>query len=99
MTFFTLVLRSLRFHARSHVGVVLGAIVGSAALVGALVVGDSVRGSLHEMALARLGNVDVALSGGDRFFRDGLNVAADSSRCAPLLQVSGTAASPDGSAR
>ena len=57
MTFWTLVFRSLRYHARAHLGVLLGAIIGSAALVGALVVGDSVRGSLREMALLRIGNV------------------------------------------
>src|SRR5262245_34822800 len=101
MTIWTLVVRSLRFHARSHLGVLLGAIVGSAALVGALVVGDSVRGSLKDMALARLGNVELALIGGDRFFRDALadTLAADSLASAPVLIVSGTAASDDGSAR
>src|SRR5882724_4954100 len=98
MTFWTLVRRSLRFHARAHLGVVLGAVVGSAALVGALVVGDSVRGSLREMALARLGNVDVALSGRDRVFSDRLDLSANSAQCAPVLQVSGSAALPDGSA-
>ena len=45
MTFRTLIRRSLRFHWRSHLGVVLGAAMGSAALIGALVVGDSVRES------------------------------------------------------
>src|SRR2546425_7109674 len=64
----TLILRSLRFHARSHLGALLGATVGSAMLLGALVVGDSVRGSLREMALARLGGVRYAISTGDRFF-------------------------------
>src|SRR4051794_6696716 len=72
MTFWRLIRRSLQFHARSHLGVLLGAVVGSAALIGALLVGDSVRGSLRRMALARLGNVDVALSAGDRSFRDAL---------------------------
>ena len=37
MTFRTLIRRSLRFHWRSHLGVVLGATIGSAALIGALV--------------------------------------------------------------
>ncbi len=69
MSSFTLILRSLRFHARSHIGVLLGAAIGSAALVGALVVGDSVRISLHDMALARLGKVDLALASNDRLFR------------------------------
>src|SRR5882762_8346459 len=101
MTLWTLVRRSLRFHARAHLGVLLGAVVGSAALVGALVVGDSVRGSLREFALARLGNVDLALIGGDRFFRDHLadELATDGIASVPLLQLPGTLTSEDGSAR
>jgi len=46
--------------------------VGTAVLVGALLVGDSVRHSLTTMALERLGNITSALLGGDRFFRDDL---------------------------
>ncbi len=72
MTLRTLILRSLRFHWRSHLGVLLGAAIGSAALIGALVVGDSVKGSLREMALRRLGDTDHALIAGDRFFESRL---------------------------
>lgn len=68
MTLRTLILRSLRFHARSHLGALLGAAVGSAVLIGALVVGDSVHGSLREMAMQRLAGADLALDTGDRFF-------------------------------
>ena len=39
MTFGTLIRRSLRFHWRSHLGVVIGAVIRSAALIGALIVG------------------------------------------------------------
>ncbi len=69
MTPWTLIRRSLRFRARAHLGVVLGAVVGSAALIGALVVGDSVRESLRERALERLGNVHYALAPAHRLFR------------------------------
>ena len=72
MTFGTLIRRSLRFHWRSHLGVVLGAAVGSAALIGALVVGDSVKGSLREQALARVGEVWAALDSQDRLFTTNL---------------------------
>src|SRR5262245_11831729 len=72
MTVRTLILRSLVFHARAHLGALLGAVVGSAVLIGALVVGDSVRGSLREMALLRLGGAVVAMETGDRFFTTGL---------------------------
>jgi ABC-type antimicrobial peptide transport system permease subunit len=78
MTSWTLIRRSLRFHARAHLGVVLGAAVGSAALIGALVVGDSVRESLTDVALRRLGNIHFALSTQDRLFQTslGLRLAA-----------------------
>jgi putative ABC transport system permease protein len=108
MTAWTLILRSLRFHARSHLGVLLGATVGSAVLIGALVVGDSVRGSLRDQALARLGKVDFALASGDRLFRDQLaddltkRIRDDSNNpvvIAPSLQLLGTAATADGAAR
>ena len=73
MTFWTLIRRSLRFHTRTHVGVVLGAAIGSAALIGALIVGDSVRASLRERALSRLGGIEFAMNSGDRFFRKSLS--------------------------
>ncbi|HEX5220237.1 MAG TPA: FtsX-like permease family protein [Verrucomicrobiae bacterium] len=72
MTFRTLIRRSLRFHWRSHLGVVLGAAIGSAALIGALVVGDSVRGSLREQALQRLGEIGYAMETLDRSVTDEL---------------------------
>jgi ABC-type antimicrobial peptide transport system permease subunit len=72
MTFWQLIRRNLRFHARAHFGVVLGAAIGSAALIGALLVGDSVRESLTDMALRRLGHVHFALSTQDRLFEASL---------------------------
>jgi len=72
MTLRTLIFRSLRFHWRSHLGVLLGAAIGSAALIGALVVGDSVRGSLQAMAMERLGHIQFILPGKDRMFSDTL---------------------------
>ncbi len=72
MTFWQLIRRNLSFHARAHLGVVLGAAIGSAALIGALVVGDSVRESLTDMALRRLGKIHFALSTQDRLFQTSL---------------------------
>jgi putative ABC transport system permease protein len=62
--------RALVFHVGSHLGVVLGTAVATAVLVGALVVGDSLQGSLRERALARLGRVLAAHDGRDRFYVD-----------------------------
>src|SRR5205807_10046634 len=72
MTLWTLAARSLRFHWRAHLGVLLGATLGTAILVGALAVGDSVRYSLRELALMRLGEVRLAVHGQGRFFRAAL---------------------------
>jgi ABC-type antimicrobial peptide transport system permease subunit len=72
MTFWKLIRRNLSYHARAHLGVVLGAAIGSAALIGALVVGDSVRESLTNTALRRLGDLHFALHSQDRLFEASL---------------------------
>ena len=71
MTPIGLVLRSLRHYWRSNAAVVLGVATAVAVLAGALLVGDSVRGSLRDLVLLRLGRTDRAvLSSG--FFREEL---------------------------
>jgi ABC-type antimicrobial peptide transport system permease subunit len=69
MTAARLIFRSLCFYARAHLGALLGAAVGSTVLIGALAVGSSVRGTLRELALTRLGKVELALASGERLFR------------------------------
>jgi ABC-type lipoprotein release transport system permease subunit len=71
MTWTILLRRSLRHHARIHAAVVLGAVAATAALAGALIVGDSMRTSLRDAALKKLGPVDTALVA-QRFFRQSL---------------------------
>jgi putative ABC transport system permease protein len=97
MTNWTLIFRSLRFHARSHLGALLGAAIGSAVLIGALIVGDSVRGSLRDMALARLGKVQQAMATGDRFVREELatELKTGTNEVAAVLQVRGTFSKAD----
>ncbi len=64
-------LPSLRHYWRSNVAVVLTAAVATSVLTGALMVGDSVRGSLRQLTLDRLGGIDHALLGAG-FFRERL---------------------------
>ena len=73
MTRTSLLLKTLIYHWRTNLAVWLGVVAGTAVIGGALIVGDSVRGSLREMTLARLGKVDLALTG-PRFFREQLSV-------------------------
>ena len=64
-------LQSLLYYWRTHLAVMLGVLAGTAVIGGALVVGDSVRGSLETMSRERLGDIDFALSS-YRFFREDL---------------------------
>jgi putative ABC transport system permease protein len=68
MSPFRLVLRSLLYHWRANLAVAAGVVAGSAVLTGALLVGDSMRGSLRHLALDRLGRVDEILVA-QHFFR------------------------------
>ena len=64
--------RSLSYFWRIQLAVLLGAAVATAVLTGALLVGDSVRGSLRDLTLDRLGRIDYALVS-ERFFREELS--------------------------
>lgn len=68
MSSWRLVLASLLHHRRASAAIAAGVAVATAVLTGALLVGDSVRGSLRHMVIDRLGRVDQALVT-DRFFR------------------------------
>jgi ABC-type lipoprotein release transport system permease subunit len=93
MTFFRLLLRNLVYHWRGNLAVFLGVAVGTAVLTGALLVGDSLRGSLRDRVLRQLGWVEDALVAG-RFFR--AELAADPAklgvtRASPVLMLQGAA--------
>ena len=68
MSSIRLILASLVYHWRMHVAVGCGVAAGTAVLTGALLVGDSMRGSLRDLTLDRLGRIDEVLVA-DRFFR------------------------------
>jgi ABC-type lipoprotein release transport system permease subunit len=99
MNTLTLVRRGLRFYRRTHLGVIAGCAVSAAVLVGALFVGDSVRGSLARIAMARLGRIHHALDTGNRYFRDDLAARVQAglrADTAAALRVQGMALREDG---
>ena len=61
MSQWRLILASLFHHRRVNLAVALGVCAATAVLTGALLVGDSMRGSLRDLALDRLGRIDYAL--------------------------------------
>lgn len=71
MTRSTLVLRNLSHFWRTNLAVVVGVGVAVAVLAGALLVGDSVRASLRDLVLLRLGETSFVITSED-FFRDEL---------------------------
>jgi len=94
--------RSLFFYRKTHLWVILGTMISTAILVGALVIGDSVRHSLRKIVFDRLGTTEFALSSGDRFFR--VRMADDLAESlntvvAPLLQTKGIAIAEGGQRR
>jgi len=88
-----LVQRSVSHHWRTNLAVVLGVAAAVSVLSGALLVGDSVRGSLRDIAVGRLGRVEhvVASTG---FFRDALSIdilaaTGGGATAAPLIVATG----------
>lgn len=90
-----MILRSLKYFWRIHLAVIAGAAVTTAVLTGALLVGDSVRGSLRSLVLERLGKIDYALVS-EKFFREDL---AHDLNAVPAITSSATAVAQNTGAR
>jgi len=88
LTLSRLVLRNVWYHWRGNLAVMLGVAVGAAVLTGALLVGDSLRGSLRARVERQLGGVDAAA----RFPRAIRADVADGlpERVAPVLMLPGS---------
>lgn len=88
-----LVLRSAQQFWQTNLAVLLGVAAATAVLTGALIIGDSVRGSLRDLALSRLGSIQEVLLA-DRFFRP--NVAKqiaqqnENTTTVPIVLMQGT---------
>ncbi len=87
MTSLTLIRRNLRYYARTHLGVAAGAFLAAMVLTGALITGDSLRHSLHEITRLRLGKARFAVSSAPRFFRADLSDRLGSSLNAETAAV------------
>jgi ABC-type lipoprotein release transport system permease subunit len=90
MTLGRLLWRNLLYHWRGNSAVLLGVAVGTAVFTGALLVGDSLRGSLRDLVLDQLGWVDQALVAG-RFLREDLAAKLDAPRACPAILLPGAA--------
>ena len=102
MTLTLVLVRNLRYFWRQHLGVIAGTAICSMVLVGAMMVGDSVKETLRRIAEERIGKADLALLAEDGFFREELaNTLApklgEEAVVAPIVVTRGNVTSPDGS--
>jgi ABC-type lipoprotein release transport system permease subunit len=102
-----LVIRGLQHYWRTNAAVVLGVAAAVTVLAGALLVGDSVRGSLRDLVLQRLGATDLVVISPSEFFRDQLGeevradaaFQADFADLCPIVAVQGFATEQEGGRR
>ncbi|MGZ8920927.1 MAG: FtsX-like permease family protein, partial [Limisphaerales bacterium] len=97
-----LIKRSVKYYWRTNLPVVFGVATAVAVLAGALLVGDSVRASLRDLFLQRLGHTDHVIAA-PGFFREQLaedirpKLAAHGfSNSCPLIELEGSASSDNG---
>src|SRR5271156_3785282 len=82
----TLVRRNLIYYWRTNLAVILGVATAVAVLSGALLVGDSVRASLRDLVLGRLGKTESVVTSA-QFFREQLS--SDVPGSAPIIALQG----------
>jgi len=87
MTILKFILRSLIFFRRQHLALFAGTLVATAVLTGALIIGDSVKYSLQNLAETRLGSIRYSLSTGGRFVRSELATELSSALEAPASAI------------
>ena len=101
-----LIFKGLTFYWRTNLAVVAGVATAVAVLAGALLVGDSVRGSLRDLVLERIGNTDHIVVSTD-FFREALasdlndhpDFSASFDSVAPIIVTEGLVTTPTGEGR
>lgn len=102
MSFFSLILRNLKYYRKAYFTILAGTVISTAVLTGALIVGDSVRFSLEQLTDIRLGKTRFSVQAGDYMFRQQLAVdlsIPSKSLVVPVLQLEGIAVNTDKNTR
>lgn len=85
--------QNIRFSYRSHLIIISGVALATAVVIGALIIGNSVRSGLVNGVSESIGNTRIAVKSGDRFFDRTLSSrlsAALNVPVAPVLQMRGS---------
>ena len=72
MSLYKLILKSVGHYRRLNLTIILGIALSTAILVGALIIGDSVKYSLQQITVQRLGKTSQVITAGERLFRQQL---------------------------
>ena len=98
MSFYKYIRRSLWYFRKQHIAVLVGTVISTAVLTGALIMGDSIRFSLRKLVEMRLGNTRYALVAGNRLVRTDLarDIATELKiPASPLLTLQGIVINPE----
>ncbi|HZJ46606.1 MAG TPA: FtsX-like permease family protein [Pyrinomonadaceae bacterium] len=100
MTTATLLKQNLLYYWKTNLVVVLGVATAVAVLAGALLIGESVRASLRNLASSRLGNTDVVVTA-PNFFRERLanDLTGPGAEACPLIVLTATVTNQNGNQR
>jgi ABC-type antimicrobial peptide transport system permease subunit len=102
MSLYRLILKSIWFYRRLNLTIVLGIALSTAILVGALIIGDSVKYSLQQITVQRLGQTSQVVTAGERLFHQQLSqqiTKNSKSKAAALLRANGFAVISGGELR
>ncbi len=86
------ILQTIRHYLKLNFTIVLGIALSTAILVGALIIGDSVRYSLQQITVQRLGKTSQVITAGERLFGRQLAeklAAKTHAQVAPVLRANG----------
>jgi len=98
MTTLKLIIQSFRHYLKANLWVAMGVAISTAVLTGGLIVGDSVKYSLEQTVVYRLGQTTHALISGERYFTADLaeKLNAQGISTSAALQLEGIASSDGG---
>lgn len=102
MSILRLILRNLLFFRRQHLLTALGIAVATAVLIGALIIGDSVKYSLYRIKEQRLGKIEWTIFANGRFFNEGLSDSIHKSlkgNVSPVILAEAICINPEGNSR
>ena len=102
MNLFKLLLRNLRYYRKEHVMLLAGMILSTAILTSALIIGDSVKFSLNDIVVKRLGSTRQIIQTNERFFPASFSKKLGNeihARTAPVLLLRGMSTSESGESR